>query len=299
METQTKEDIFRKKLQEYTQVEWSLVGSYSGWHKPVELRHKVCGKTVIHSIAKNVFRIKSCRHCSPKYHKQTTEVVNKILKKFGLKLVGEYVDDRTPVQILYSCGHVHVKAPTQVKQGIGVRCLLCLPRSPSNRLSIEDAQQCMLDAEFGRFTIVGEYTGITNKTDIKCLDCGAIEYSSSPNDVLQRSGGCHLCGKIGIESVNHRFVKRILNDMGIKYITEHSFGGLVSDLGYSLRFDFFLPDYNLVIEYDGEYHSREYFVKRDAIKDKYCLENDIKILRLPSNERGVIQKILDNIKCND
>lgn len=59
-----------------------------------------------------------------------------------------------------------------------------------------------------------------------------------------------------------------------------------------LRFDFYLPDYNCCIEYDGEQHFfskggyfSEEFVnevkKRDSIKNEYCRNNNIKLIRIP------------------
>lgn len=59
-----------------------------------------------------------------------------------------------------------------------------------------------------------------------------------------------------------------------------------------LSFDFYLPDYNLCIEYDGEHHYRplemwggyEKFLinqDNDCIKNEYCKTHNITLLRLP------------------
>ena len=59
-----------------------------------------------------------------------------------------------------------------------------------------------------------------------------------------------------------------------------------------LPFDFYLPDYNICIEYDGEHHfcpmemwgGYEKFIinqENDQIKNKYCQQNNITLLRLP------------------
>jgi very-short-patch-repair endonuclease len=59
-----------------------------------------------------------------------------------------------------------------------------------------------------------------------------------------------------------------------------------------LPFDFYLPDYDVCIEYDGEHHYRpmemwggyEKFLinqDNDSIKNEYCKNNNIKLLRLP------------------
>lgn len=60
----------------------------------------------------------------------------------------------------------------------------------------------------------------------------------------------------------------------------------------TLPFDFYLPDYNVCIEYDGEHHFRpmemwggyEKFLinqENDHIKNEYCYTHHITLLRLP------------------
>jgi len=68
-----------------------------------------------------------------------------------------------------------------------------------------------------------------------------------------------------------------------------------------LPFDFYLPDYNLCIEYDGIFHYEDIFdkpydfktgKKRDKIKTKYCKDNNINLLRIPYWEFDNIEEIL-------
>ena len=71
-----------------------------------------------------------------------------------------------------------------------------------------------------------------------------------------------------------------------------------------LPFDFYIPKYNLIIEYDGFHHfypvngggGEEKFKltqENDAIKNKYCKENDITLLRIPytDSKEDIIRKI--------
>jgi len=76
-----------------------------------------------------------------------------------------------------------------------------------------------------------------------------------------------------------------------------------------LPFDFYLSDYNAVIEYDGEQHFRGWrLIKdetqrleslqeiqtRDDIKTKFCKDNNIKLLRIYFRElrKGNIEKLI-------
>ena len=51
--------------------------------------------------------------------------------------------------------------------------------------------------------------------------------------------------------------KRINNWLtinNIEFISQKTFDGLIGTRGGNLSYDFYLPDYNLLIEYQGEYH---------------------------------------------
>ena len=57
-----------------------------------------------------------------------------------------------------------------------------------------------------------------------------------------------------------------------------------------LRFDFYLPDYNCCIEYDGIQHFEGWSNSllnlrdnkyRDNIKEEYCKNNNIRLIRIP------------------
>ena len=66
-----------------------------------------------------------------------------------------------------------------------------------------------------------------------------------------------------------------------------------------MPFDFYLPDYNICIEYDGEEHFQpvEFFggeekfqrrIENDEIKNNYCKNNNIKLIRIPYFDKAVI-----------
>ena len=74
---------------------------------------------------------------------------------------------------------------------------------------------------------------------------------------------------------------------------------------YVLPFDFYLPQYNCCIEFDGEQHYKiikhfggfDKFVDtkiRDTIKNEYCKNNDIKLIRISYWNFNNIEKILKN-----
>ena len=68
---------------------------------------------------------------------------------------------------------------------------------------------------------------------------------------------------------------------------------------HMLSFDFYLPKYNLLVEFDGQQHYKianfsksieinkqkfKQVKKNDAIKTKYCKDNNINLLRLNNDD---------------
>ena len=76
-----------------------------------------------------------------------------------------------------------------------------------------------------------------------------------------------------------------------------------------LPFDFYLPEYNMLIEFDGEQHfkfnPKGDFIKTqeelderqrlDKIKTEYCINNNIKLLRISYKEIDNIDNILSKL----
>lgn len=71
-----------------------------------------------------------------------------------------------------------------------------------------------------------------------------------------------------------------------------------------LPFDFYLPNSNQIIEFDGKQHFDQSSLfyhttlsdqkSHDEIKNKYCKDNNIGLLRIPYWEINNINSILDN-----
>lgn len=124
----------------------------------------------------------------------------------------------------------------------------------------------------------------------QCLKCGSkdiIVRTEYLKDGIKKSCGC-------IQSFNEVFIREILKENNINFKTEYIIPNLKSiNLG-NLRFDFaiFNDDGNIkyIIEYDGAQHflNNKAWNKKlitthqnDILKNKYCFENNIPIIRIP------------------
>ena len=103
-------------------------------------------------------------------------------------------------------------------------------------------------------------------------------------------------------SIGEKLIKNFLDTNFITYEREKRFDDCKNK--NPLPFDFYLPDYNLCIEYDGELHfkSPEIFgglerlkstKKNDRIKNKWCKDNNIRLLRINYLKKNKINRILN------
>ena len=81
-------------------------------------------------------------------------------------------------------------------------------------------------------------------------------------------------------SVAEKIIIDILKAYKVNFAREISFVGLKYKSGYHAKFDFLLIDFNICIEYDGEqYHSSDNAILHDRIKNNYCKQNNITLIR--------------------
>lgn len=142
-----------------------------------------------------------------------------------------------------------------------------------------------------------EYKGTDTKINIYCLvvgNNGFVHGNFLQRPYSHKQGiGCPKCSSEKTESKGSLHLKSILNDLGFKERTDYLLEQTFKDLIYkdSLRIDICFPFENLVIEYDGEQHFKtsgwvdEEDLKtnmiRDLLKDRYCLNKGINLLRIP------------------
>lgn len=155
--------------------------------------------------------------------------------------------------------------------------------------------------DFNEYKIIGKINGSNNKVRIQHLNCGFI-YEVTPTH-FKSGKRCPNCSNL-LNSKGVKEIKNYFNNKNIEYIKEFSFDNLISPYSNKkLRYDFFVPSKNILIEFDGEFHfskqnlvSDEDFNKRiqlDKLKDNYALENNYQLIRINYKEINKISEILD------
>ena len=157
---------------------------------------------------------------------------------------------------------------------------------------------------------------IRNHTEVLCVcECGNefwCDFGRWRDGEVNR---CPKCSRL-MSNIEYRTMK-YLDDIGVEYIQQYKFEDC-KDL-HALPFDFYLPQYNLCIEVDGEGHFNANFHKKhtndknkqlkmlrktqyhDKIKTQYCKDNNIGLLRLKYNlyrsngkESNKFQELINN-----
>lgn len=149
--------------------------------------------------------------------------------------------------------------------------------------------------------ILGQYTKARNRIKTRCTKCNFIWEPLAYN--LMSGFGCPHCNC----SKGELEIKRILDSWGLENIPQKKFENCKDKL--CLRFDFYLPNHNTAIEFDGEQHFKpvkwyssisdeqsekafELVKKHDEIKDEYCYQNNINLIRIPYWDKDDIEDIL-------
>lgn len=126
----------------------------------------------------------------------------------------------------------------------------------------------------------------TKNLKIICKKCGNPFVTSYSSFVYYEGQVCPKCSSS--ESRGEYTVRMFLESKNIGFIQEKWFPDC-RDIN-PLPFDFYLPDYNACIEFDGSQHHYdkqtfsggiEYVRKHDKIKNEYCQDKGIRLLRIP------------------
>lgn len=145
------------------------------------------------------------------------------------------------------------------------------------------------------------YMGSRENIEIICKKHGAFPQIPASHIF---GCGCPTCNQSKGEEMIESYLKRI----NVKFIQQKKFKGC-KNKNY-LKFDFYIPEWNCCIEYDGQQHFMpvEHFggyksfiqtQKNDKIKDNFCVDNDILLIRIPFtavNAENYIDTIYSKLK---
>lgn len=187
------------------------------------------------------------------------------------------------------CGNIWTAKPKDLLHNHG--CSKCRKKS---KITTNDFKK-EIQIRNPNIEILGEYKNRSTKIKCRCVNDDYI-WETTPDSLL-RGAGCPKC----ISSKGERKIIQFLNNNKIIFQFQQRFPDCIDKK--ELPFDFYLPNYNICIEYDGVGHYNpiecfggEYGLSQtqthDKIKDRYCKDNNIKLIRIPYWDFNNIEEIL-------
>lgn len=236
----------------------------------------------LHGVGCNECHKERDRESRCKTNEQYISEIEKINP--DIVVMEKYIDAKTP--ILHKCLTHNVEwktSPDNILHGHG--CYLC-GNKKNGDAKRKTHEQYVEELKIVNPNIVVVDSYISALTPIlhKCLIDGNEWYVSPANTLF--GYGCPRCNK----SKGEKQIAKWLDSNNIYYEHQKAFDDCKDKR--PLPFDFYIPDYNCCIEYDGEQHYRaiEYFggeesfklrIKHDNIKTEYCIKHGILLLRIP------------------
>lgn len=208
------------------------------------------------------------------HHEFINRISNEYKKIYDLnKCI--YINAKTPVIIICNKHGGFSKFAQQIYKGDG--CPKCtLENLPAKRNFL--AKAVLVHGQTLDFS-KANYISAREKITVSCKKHG--DFFITPNHILNGKG-CPLCKA----SHGERKIMIFLKNQNIKYQREHTFPDCRNIK--LLRFDFYLPEYQTCIEYDGFGHYTNHYGEKslrkiqfnDKIKNKYCQDNLISLIRI-------------------
>lgn len=298
------EDIYQEETQK--------VGyKYVGYHKEKNFVYIdfICPiheyKGVQSSIWNNIKNGRCCCGVCNGNDRSTEEFADMVHKKLPhIDVIGEYLGARERVDVKCSvCGNQWSPYAYNLLSGHG--CQQCYDNRrgeihhKGDEEKLNKLKQMHPDIEFLKIPYYAR-----DNVDCRCKVCG-FEWSASYDNLSKDNcTGCPMCNRGG--SSAEKEISEILSAWGIQYSPQYKFEDLKDT--YYLPCDFYLPDYNIIIEYDGEQHYRpiqfggmteeearlnyEKTKYHDELRNIYCQNNKIGLIRIPFWKRNDLEYCL-------
>lgn len=294
---------YLKEVNELTKGEYVPVTPYVNSATKLKMKHKACG--TIWEVKPNNFKTGTrCPKCAELAKTKTTEKFREEVKKLTkgtLELKGEYFGCDTHTEVFCTKHKLTISVrPTSIIRGKKV-CPKCNAEylSMCQRKDQKLFEKQLAHKHNGRIISLEPYVNTHTKIKFKCTAC-CSEFKSEPNSVL-RISGCPWCK----QSKGELLIAGVLTKLGIDFETQKTFPDCT--FKRELPYDFYIEEYRVLIEFDGEQHYKpieffggktafEYQKIRDNIKNDFAKKNGFTLLRIRGNmSEDCVRKKIENI----
>lgn len=289
---------------------------YNGYSKKCKFKCLNCGQEFI-AIPKTICQRHTrdiCKNCHPYEKERSLQIKENIKEKINnnknlefIKFSYEYRNNNKEhkrLKVYYKCllcGEITDIFIQDIHNKNNIICQYC--NLDGHRINLNVIKKRVNEKYQGKFDIIPQdYKNGQKTIKVKC-SCGFI-FKTTLNSLLRDRG--RLCPKCqsGYSKAAYNIYK-ILKENKENFVIEKTFDWLPK-----YRYDFYLPDKNLVIEYMGEQHyvwtkffhkTKQDFLNqcsRDKIKREKSLSHGINYLEIPYLYEKNISSIIDNISSS-
>jgi Zn finger protein HypA/HybF involved in hydrogenase expression/very-short-patch-repair endonuclease len=300
------EDFYKAKLKEKYGEEFSILENFTYCNQSILIRHNKCGNTHKTSMY-NLIKFGGCQYCLGKIAQKKLSKGDAVFKKQLNEITnGEYIalEEYTSSHIKMKfkhlkCGNVFITQPHSLICGRG--CPKCGRKVVAEKLKTPESvfRQKVYNMYDGEYKAIGQYINTNVKTLIRHEKCG-FEWMTTPHNFLT-GYRCPRCSKVGMSHIEED-VFEFLKKRGTKFKYQYRIKECRNSL--PLPFDFMIDKGNdkMLIELDGQMHYMDIYgdlegvKERDEIKNRYCKENNITLIRIPywefNNAIDIIKKAI-------
>lgn len=306
-------DMYKSEVLKLVGNEYSVLEEYVNTNTPIKMKHNKCGHE--YSVSPHNFigtpnrDGRRCPKCSKHLKFGIDDIAKFIKDKYGdeyILLSKTYKNNHTYLDFKHSiCGTIFKSTFMNMKKEF-CHCPICNATSLTTLKSFLEDVEKLGNGEYK--CISEEYKGVDYKVKMIHKKCGT-EYIVRPSRFLQ-GDRCPRCGCS--RSKGEEIISNVLKENKIEFLTQKKFEDCTDSR--LLTFDFFIPKYNILIEFDGEQHFRPYrsrsnnvekfktTVRHDEIKTNFCKSNNYHLLRIPYTEiyntKELINKLIKLLNEN-
>ena len=289
--------------------EYLVIGKYINAKTKIKFIHNKCNKE-FNMTPTNFLNGQQCPFCRYKRSSKTMLISTDEFKKEVFNLVGDEYEVKSEYKgrlknIIFHhniCGLDFIMTPNDfINKGHRCTNKECL----HNRISypLKDMQDKFKEKfekrSNGEYMLLSNYTLSYNKILIKHLSCNNI-FEMKANNFIEGQG-CPYCNI----SKGELKIRNFCNNNFIEYIWQKSYNDLFGVSNGLLSYDFYFPKYNLLLEYQGQFHDGTLLNKcqtaekleiqqeHDRRKRQYAKDHNIKLLEIWYWDFDNIEEILD------
>lgn len=288
-----KNEWFQNKLNIIYNNNYKLLSNYINDKTLVKIKCLKCNN-VFEQTPNHLIQKWGCKNCSNR-ERITNEKFDLLLSKENYVRLEDVKNIHTAIKIKHiDCGYEWNISPSNFKQG--KRC----PRCSNVLKKTNEDIQIFLNKNFpNEYDVIGEYINKDTPIEIKHLKCNHI-ITPTWNNIREKKFKCKYCNMTNGELE----IANILDIMNITYETQYKYKNCKDKKQLPFDFRFILNNKEYIIEYDGKQHFEpvESFggeigfkitKKHDEIKNLFCEENNINLLRIKYTSEN-IKELIEN-----